>query len=130
MNRLVATILLAATPLLGAASDTGVRFDTVVSEEGKPIATPSVWVEFGQEAMVEVPKKVRIVATAAVPTGDTSKVEASMYYFSKGAWVLDWHTSMDANIAETPSFEKDMGDHKHRVVVMPRKALKPESSGS
>ncbi len=119
-------------PLLrGGFQALGVRFtDTIVSEEGKQIATPSVWVQFGQEAVVEIPKKVRIVASASAPTGDTSKVEASMYYFSQGAWVLDWHTSMDANIVQTPSFEKDMGDHKHRVVLMPRKAVNPESNGS
>jgi len=130
MKRLVATTLLAALPLLASATEPGVRFDTVVSENGKAIATPSVWVPFGQDAVIEVPNKVRVVATAGTPTaGDQSTVSARMYYFADGAWVLDWNTSMEAHIAQTPSFEKDLGDKVHRVVVMPRSATQPAAGG-
>ena len=130
MKKLIASVLLAAAPLLAAATESGIRFDTIVSEAGKPIAIPSVWVPFGQEAVIEVPNKVRVVAIAAVPKGDKSKVSARMYYFSGGAWVLDWDKTMDANISQTPSFERTMADKTHRVVVMPRKAARPASGGS
>ena len=129
VKKLVAAVVLASAPLLAYAGGDGVRFDAVVSEGGKPIATPSVWVPFGQDAVIEVPGKVRVVATAAVPNGSLSNVTARMYYFSQGAWVLDWDTSMEANIAQTPSFEKDLGDKAHRVVVMPRAAGRPSADG-
>ena len=55
-----------------------------------------------------------------------------MYYLlPKAPRVLDWHArAWTPNIVQTPSFEKDMGNHKHRVVLMPRKAVNPESNGS
>lgn len=34
----------------------------------------------------------------------------------------DWDASMNAADGMTPSFEKDLGDNMHRVVVMPRAA--------
>ena len=128
MKRLVAAIALASLPMLASATEAGVRFDTVVSEHGKVISTPSVWVPFGQAAVIEVPKKVRVVATAAAPAADDqSKVSARFYYYSHGSWILDWDTSMEAHIAQTPSFEKDLKDKVHRVVVMPRAAAQPTS---
>jgi hypothetical protein len=129
MKRFFTSVLFASAPLLANASESGIRFDTIISEAGKTIATPSVWVPFDQEAVIEVSNKVRVIVIAVTPTGDTSKVKARMYYFSEGVWVLDWDTAMNANITKTPSFEKDMGDKTHRVVVMPRKAVKPTSSG-
>ena len=128
MKKAIATALLALVPLAAFAED-GIRFDTIVLEAGKPIATPSVWVSFGEEAVIEVTGKVRIVATAASPKGDRSDVTALMYYFADGAWVLDETAQMNANIAETPSFEQDLGNKLHRVVVMPRAASKPTSGG-
>ncbi len=129
MKKLAALAILTAVPLLASAGDPGIRFDTVVTESGKPIASPSIWVPFGQNAVIEIPGKVRVVASAASPDGDKSHVTAKMYYFSDGAWVHDWDAAMDANIALTPSFERDMDDKVHRVVVMPRKASQPSGSG-
>ncbi|MGH8212461.1 MAG: hypothetical protein ACREPP_04420 [Rhodanobacteraceae bacterium] len=109
----------------GAATQPGIRFDTVVMTSGKVTSHPSVWVNYGKPAVIEIPGAVRIVAVADAPHGDTSHVTAKMYYFRNGTWVLDWSPGMDANIAETPSFERDMGDGVHRVVLMPRRANKP-----
>lgn len=127
MSELAATLVPPSASLIAAGSEPGVRFDVIVSEKGKPIATPSQWVPFGQEAVFEVPDRVRIVATAAVPNGGTSRVEARMYYFAEGVWVLDWDASMDAYIEYTPSFQRTMEDHRHRVVVVPRAAGRPAS---
>lgn len=125
MKKIAAILLLVVVPLLAIAGESGIRFDTVVKESGKQIASPSIWVPFGQNAVIEIPGKVRVVANAASPDGDISHVTARMYYFSNGAWISDWDTAMDANIALTPSFERDMGDKTHRVVVKPRKAPQP-----
>jgi hypothetical protein len=133
MKKQIAFALLMSAPLLSAASSaasgTGVRFDTVITEDNKPVTSPSVWVGFGQEAVIEVPGKVRIVATAAPSDTDISHVKASIYYFSKGSWVLDKTPEMDANLALTPSFENSLGDRIHRVVIMPRKAVAPSAGG-
>jgi hypothetical protein len=130
VNKLIATIIFAVVPLFASASEKGVRFDTVVTERGKTIAIPSVWVPFGQEAVIEVPRKNRVIAKASAPAvGDQSKVTAQMFYFAHGSWVLDWDTSMNAHLDKTPSFEKDFRDKAHRVVVMPRAAIQPSSSG-
>ncbi len=110
-----------------AAPESGIRFDTVVVTSGKVTSHPSVWVSYGKPAVIEIPGAVRIVAEADPPHGDISHVTAKMYYFRNGAWVLDWSPGMDANIAETPSFERDMGDGVHRVVLMPRRANNPTS---
>ena len=124
MQKIIAAFVLTIAPFVAHAED-GVRFDTVILESGKAISSPSVWVSFGQEAVVEVPGKVRIVATAAAPTGDRSEVAARLYYFADGSWILDDEMSMRANIAQTPSFEKTMGNNLHRVVVKPRAATRP-----
>jgi hypothetical protein len=124
MKKIIAAFLLALAPLAACAED-GIRFDTVILESGERISSPSVWFSFGQEAVVEVPGKVRIVARAAAPDGDRSEVAARLYYFADGSGVLDEEMSMRANIAQTPSFEKTMGNNLHRVVVMPRAATKP-----
>jgi hypothetical protein len=130
VKKLIATIVLASVPLFASAAESGVRFDTVISENGKAIANPSVWVPFGQDAVIEVPKKVRVVAKASAPiAGDQSKVTARMYYFAHGSWVLDVDASMEAHIGQTPSFEKSLADKVHRVVVMPRAADQPSSAG-
>ena len=128
MKKVIAVALLALTPLAAFAEE-GVRFDTVVLEAGKRIASPSVWVHFGQEAVVELPGKVRIIASAATPEGDRSDVQARMYYFADGEWVLDHEARMPAKIGLTPSFERDMDNKVHRVVLMPRAAPKPSSGG-
>lgn len=122
---------------VGTASETvpGVRFDTVVERHGRVIASPSVWVPFAREAVIEVPNGVRVVVTAAPPVGDVSNVTADFYYFSKGTWVLDrsqWdegRMSMPARIDLTPSFERNLGDGVHRLTVMPRKANRPAPAG-
>ncbi len=106
----------------------GIRFDTVLSEGGKRVAAPSVWVAFGQDAVIEVPGKVRIVASAHTPNGSHSHVEATIYRSVGGKWVKDWKSSMEADISQTPSFEKDLGGGVYRVVVMPRAAEQPASS--
>lgn len=108
----------------------GVRFDTTLSEGGTRIATPSVWVPFGQDAVIEVPGKVRVVAVAQEPNGSHSHVQATVYRFVDGQWVQDWKTAMNANIAMTPSFEKNLEGGVFRVVVMPRAAERPVSSGN
>lgn len=129
MKKLVATAVLAAFPLLASAGSNGVRFDAVVTQKGQPVAEQSVWVPFEQQAVIEVPGKVRVVATATAPSGERSSVAARIYYFADGAWILDWDTTMEANLGLTPSFEKDLGDKVHRVVVMPRASAKPSSGG-
>lgn len=128
MKRAVLTAVLALCPLFAVAA-TGVRFDTVISEDGKPIAHPSVWVPFGKDAVVEVAGKVRIVASAKSPSAGRSLVKAKVYSFAAGKWVEDWKGSMSADIGKTPSFELNMKDKSRRVVIMPRAAEEP-SSGS
>ncbi len=130
MKSIVAGILVLAVPLVAWANGDGVRFDTVISADGRKIATPSVWVAFGDAAVIEVPGKARVVASAAAPQHQRSEVTARFYYFANGSWVLDWETSMEARIDQTPSFEKDLGDGVHRVVVMPRPAGHPASGGN
>ncbi len=123
---------------IGTAGETvpGVRFDSVVERQGRVIASPSVWVPFGHEAVIEVPDGVRVVVTAAPPVGDVSKVTADFYYFSKGTWVLDrneWdegRMSMPARIDLTPSFQRSLSDGVHRLTVMPRKANRPATAGA
>jgi hypothetical protein len=105
------------------AAESGIRFDSVITENGKPISSPSILVAYGQDAVIEVPKTIRIVANAQTPNGDISHVKARMYYYSGKGWILDWDTSMDANITMTPSFEHNLGDHSHRIVLMPRKLV-------
>ena len=128
MKRAVLTVVVALYPLFAVAAP-GVRFDTVVSEAGKPIAHPSVWVPFGKDAVVEVAGKVRIVASAKAPFAGRSLVKAKVYRFAAGKWVQDWNGSMSADIGKTPSFELNMKDKSNRVVIMPRAAESP-SNGS
>ncbi len=128
MKRAVLAVVLALCPLFAVAAP-GVRFDTVVSEEGKPIAHPSVWVAFGKEAVMEVAGKVRIVASAKAPSAGRSLVKAKVYHLAGGKWVQDWKGSMSADFGETPSFELNMKDKSRRVVIMPRAAESP-SRGS
>jgi hypothetical protein len=126
MKRLVLLAICAfASQGASSAGESGIRFDTVVMTRGKVTSQPSVWVDFGKPAVIEIPGVVRIVARADAPRGDISRVTAKMYRFRDGTWVLDWSPGMDADIAKTPSFERDMGDGVHRVVLMPRRANKP-----
>lgn len=124
-----AAVLLSLMPALTFAGQ-GVRFDTILSEGGARIATPSVWVPFGQDAVIEVPGKVRVVAVAQEPNGSHSLVQATIYRFVDGQWVQDWKSAMNANIAMAPSFEKNLEGGVFRVVVMPRAAERPVSSGN
>lgn len=128
MKQRWAILALAFAPLLAAAED-GIRFDAVITANGQPLARQSAWAAFGQPVVIEVPGKVRIVATAGTPDGDRSDVQARMYAFSDGAWVLDDAMRMPARITRTPSFERTMDDGVHRVVLMPRAAPRPGTTG-
>ena len=130
MKRLIISLFFAVFPAIGLTAVPGVRFDTVLSDAGKPIASQSVWVPFGQNAVIEVPGKVRIMVSAEQPTGEFSLVHATFYRSVAGKWVQDWNPSMKANLGETPSFERDMQGTTYRVVVMPRAANQPSSRGS
>lgn len=129
MRKSFAAIVLSFVPALALAAH-GIRFDTLLSEGGTRIAAPSVWVPFGQEAVIEVPGKVRIVAVAQQPIGSLSHVQATIYRFADGKWVEDWRPEMDADIALTPSLKKNLEGGVYRVVVMPRAAERPVSSGN
>lgn len=129
MKTAVAFLALALSPLLASASQ-GVRFDTVLSESGQQVARPSVWVAFGQPAVIEVPGKVRVVASAEAPSGGRSLVKAEIFRYVDGNWVQVHAPSMVADLSKTPSFELSVKDSPYRVVVMPRAAAQPESGGS
>ena len=130
MKMLIFSLFLVVFPSIGLAAVPGVRFDTALSDAGKPIASESVWVPFGQQAVIEVPGKVRIVVSAQAPTGERSLVHATFYRFVAGKWVQDWSRSMEANLDETPSLERDMQGTSYRVVLMPRAASQPWARGS
>lgn len=130
MKTLIISLLFVVFPAIGLAAVPGVRFDTALSDAGKPIVSQSVWVPFGQKAVIEVPGKVRIVVSAQAPTGERSLVHATFYRSVAGKWVQDWSSSMEANLNETPSFERDIQDTGYRVVLMPRAASQPSSPGS
>ncbi|MGH8049659.1 MAG: hypothetical protein ACREPB_03260 [Arenimonas sp.] len=122
MKSFIAATFLFALPLIAAASSGGVRFDTQITAQGKSITSPSVRVEFGHQAVIEIPNEVRVVVVAAASKTDISPVTANFYYFKDGAWVFDRKMEMNANLSLTPSFELDLADGVHRVVVMPRQA--------
>lgn len=127
MKKLVISMFFALLPVVAFAATPGVRFELAVSTAGKPIAARSVWVPFGQSAIIEVPGKVRVVMSARQPRGDVSHIKATFYGSSDGKWVRAWSPSMDANIHETPSFEGYVQGKTYRVVLMPRAAVKPTS---
>jgi len=129
VTKSIAVVLLSLVPALALAAP-GIRFDTALSENGKVVASPSVWVPFGEDAVIEVPGKVRIVASAGTPEGSRSHVQATIYRFVDGEWKQDWKSEMDADVSKTPSFEKDLSGGAYRVVVMPRVAEQPSSRGS
>ena len=129
MKKTVAALIVSMCPLLAIAGH-GVRFDTVLMHAGKPEVRQSTWVAFGQEAVIEIPKKVRVVATAQSPSGERSQVKATVYRFSGGKWVQESAPSMEADLSQTPSFENDLHGTAYHVVVMPRAANEPSSSGS
>lgn len=114
----------AALALSTSAFASGIRFDAVILENGKEIARPSVSVEFGKEAVVEVSGHIKFVAIAQPPKGQYSEIQAKIYYFDGKDWVLSWSPSMNANIHSTPSFQHDLKDGRHRVEIMPRNAEK------
>ncbi|TAJ74267.1 MAG: hypothetical protein EPO42_14625 [Gallionellaceae bacterium] len=130
MKKLIAAVSLVLCPALAFAGSAGVRFDTRVMQSGTPVASSSVWVPFGQDAVIELPGKVRIVASAQEPAGEQSLVKAKVYGLAGGKWVPKWSPSMKANLSKTPSFEVDLKGTGYHVVVMPRAADQPSSSGS
>lgn len=126
MKKLIVSLFLVLLPMVGFASNVGVRFELAVSTAGKPIAARSVWTPFGQPAVIEVAGKVRVVMSAQQPKDGTSLVKATFYGWSHGKWVRAWSPSMDANIEETPSFEGYVQGKTYRVVLMPRAAAEPK----
>jgi hypothetical protein len=130
VKKLIILLVFVLLPMVGFTATPGVRFELAVSTAGKPIAARSVWVPFGQPAVIEVPGKVRVVMSAQQPKGDISLVKATFYSWSDGKWERAWSPSMDANIAETPSFEGYVQGKTYRVVLMPRAAVKPTSQSS
>jgi hypothetical protein len=128
MRSLFALMLcLAASGTL--AADDGIRFDAVITHKGAVVSAPSLAIGFGQEAVIEVPATVRIVALAAPPVGGISHVSAKFFVFKAGRWVLDWESAMEADITRTPSFEWDLSTHPYHVVLKPRRAtLQAESA--
>lgn len=102
----------------------------MLSESGQQVAHPSVWVGFGQPAVIEVPGKVRVVASAQQPSGAQSLVTAEIFQFVGGKWVSVQAPSMVADLSKTPSFELTIKGSPYRVVVMPRMAAQPSSNGS
>lgn len=130
MKKLIISLLLVLLPVVGFAATPGVHFELAVSTAGKPVAARSVWVPFGQSAVIEVPDKVRVIMSAQPPKGDISFVAATFYSWSDGKWVRAWSPSMDANISETPSFEGYVQGRTYRVVLMPRAAVEPTSQSS
>lgn len=130
MKKLIISLFLVLLPVVGFASTPGVRFELAVSTAGKPVAARSVWAPFGQPAVIEVAGKVRVVMSAQQPKDGISFVKATFYSWSHGKWVRAWSPSMDANIAETPSFEGFVQGKTYRVVLMPRAAIKPTSQSS
>ena len=129
MKKAVALLALIVAPTLALAGE-GVRFDTVLMESGKQVARPSVWVGFGQPAVIEVPGKVRVIASAQQPSAEGSLVKAEIFRFMGGKWVSVHAPSMVADLSKTPSFELTIKGSPYRVVVMPRKAAQPSSNGS
>ena len=129
MKKIVAAFALVAAPAL-AMADQGVRFDTILSESGGQVGRPSVWVGFGQPAVIEVPGKVRVVASAEAPSGERSLVKAEIFQFIDDKWVSVHAPSMVADLSQAPSFELTIKDSPYRVVVMPRMAAQPSSNGS
>ena len=130
MRKAIAVACLLLCPALAFAGSAGVRFDTTVSKSGKLVAGSSVWVPFGQEAVIELPGKVRVIASAQAPAGTQSLVNAKIYRFAAGKWVHKWSPSMKADLSKTPSFEADLQESGYHVVVMPRAADQPSSSGT
>ena len=124
MKKFFAGLVVAFLPALALANP-GVRFDTVLSESGATVATPSVWVGYGQDAVIEVPGKVRIVASAQAPSGERSLVKAEIFHSVDGQWVRDSAPSMHADLGKTPSFERQVQGSTYRVVIKPRAAEQP-----
>ncbi|TZF87776.1 hypothetical protein [Cognatilysobacter lacus] len=129
MKKTIAALSLSLCPLLAIAGP-GIRFDTVLLKAGKPEVRQSTWVPFGQEAVIEIPGKVRVVVSAQTPSGERSRVKGTLYRFSGGKWVQEWAPDMQGDLSKTPSFEKDLQGTAYHVVVMPRAANEPSSSGS
>lgn len=128
MKKFAAAFAFSLCPALAMAAAPGVRFDMALSQNGKAISSPSVWVPFGQKAVIEVPDKVRIVASASAPNGDHSLIQATFYRAVAGKWVKDWSPHMDADLSKTPSFERDIEGTPYRVVIKPRAAEQPSSA--
>jgi hypothetical protein len=128
MKMLAAAFAFSLCPALAMAAAPGVRFDMALSQSGVAISSPSVWVAFGKKAVIEVPGKVRIVASANAPSGGHSLVQATFYRFVAGEWIKDWSPHMDADLSKTPSFERDIEGTPYRVVIKPRAAEQPSSA--
>jgi len=129
VKKALATLVLFLSPALALASD-GARFDLVLLESGKPVAQPSVWVAFGEQAVLEVPGKVRVIASAQAPSDASSEVTAEIYSFNNGVWERVSAPSMQADLSKTPSFEQTITNSPYKVVLMPRLAAHPQSSRS
>jgi len=103
---------------------TDVVFTVVLMKDGRPLASPTVLCEFGQEVRVEIPEVMRALVLAMAPDSDgRSFTSAKMAIFQDQDWQPAKEMTMEAHLSMTPSFEYTVPNTPYRFVVMPRKIL-------
>ena len=107
-----------------------VVFTVILMKDGRPLASPTVLGEFGQEVRVEIPDVMRALVLANAPDSDgRSFTSAKMAVFQDGDWQLPKEMTMEAHLSMTPSFEYTVPNTPYRFVIMPRRILPVSPDG-
>lgn len=97
-----------------------VAYTVIFLKDGKPLATPTVVGQFGQEVRLEVAGMRAAVSASAPDANSRSFTSAKMTVFKDGAWQAPKEMSMEAVLSASPSFEYSAEGTPYRFVVMPR----------
>jgi hypothetical protein len=107
-----------------------VVFTVLFIKDGRPLASPTVLGEFGQEVRIEIPEVMRALVLAAPPNSSGgSFTSAKMAIFQDEAWQPSKEMSMEAQLSMTPSFEYTVPNTPYRFVILPRRILPVSPDG-
>jgi hypothetical protein len=109
------------------ADQGGVKFEILLTRDGKVVTAPTLVAEFGRTVTLEMGGTMKVDAVASAPDSEgNSFTSVKLYLFENGEMRLPKQMSMLANLSKTPSFEYSVPGTNARFVIRPRLVTLPQ----